>query len=455
MARKSGKWILVGSLVSILMMGGLGLPMEKKAAKSEEPTLQEGVQTEAAAEVKESPAIVKGKKSQPAAEAKGESVKLEESKIVELKLIMEYKFDEPTIDVIFGKSEVTVKEARALGMKELERKRAEEKVKVLYPKVMDTKNVIKFLDKEGKVIKEIRKGREDSIDTYLPEQREEIKRWLAMKEFEETARTYDYTISPKGDIILETQEIYYATKNWGMSRFWNDMTKIYNIDGNYLGEIERERWPLFISPNEKYIVALNHTGGEVFTGEVYFYDINGNLLKEHNFKSEEAYGVDFSEDGNYAGILFGPSYIYRLFNIQGYLLWEYDFEGKTPYFISIHNSARYITWYTSDKLFSLIDKKGNLIWSLPNIEGDLVKCNLNKNILILFDVERTRERRVKGLDFAIVGYIINLQTGEIIDYIKNLPEGIEMWSIEEDEFIIKSRENHYYLYKITGKGVGK
>ncbi|MEW5768671.1 MAG: HEAT repeat domain-containing protein [bacterium] len=60
MMMKSGRWIMVGSLVSILMMGGLGLAMGKKPAKSEEPAEVERLQ----ADVQTNTEVVEGKVEQ-------------------------------------------------------------------------------------------------------------------------------------------------------------------------------------------------------------------------------------------------------------------------------------------------------------------------------------------------------------------------------------------------------
>ncbi|MBU2462251.1 hypothetical protein KKH65_05200, partial [bacterium] len=68
---------------------------------------------------------------------------------IEPKLIMEYKFDEPVVDVIFDEATMTVKEARALGMKGLEKRKATEKVKVQYPKVVVVGKRVKYIKSEG------------------------------------------------------------------------------------------------------------------------------------------------------------------------------------------------------------------------------------------------------------------------------------------------------------------
>ncbi|MEW6619520.1 MAG: hypothetical protein AB1422_09365 [bacterium] len=82
---------------------------------------------------------------------------------IEPALVLEYKSDEPIADVIFGETEMTVEEARALGMKGLEKKKVTETVKVQYPKVIfvEDENAqgraksIKFLDEKGRLKKEI------------------------------------------------------------------------------------------------------------------------------------------------------------------------------------------------------------------------------------------------------------------------------------------------------------
>lgn len=82
------------------------------------------------------------------------------------KLVLEYKSDEPIVDVIFDEATMTVKEARALGIKGLEKRKATEIVKVRYPKVVAPKDavhprqriikgVVTFLNEKGSITNQI------------------------------------------------------------------------------------------------------------------------------------------------------------------------------------------------------------------------------------------------------------------------------------------------------------
>jgi hypothetical protein len=88
-------------------------------------------------EVKSQKSKVKSQKVKAKSE-KAEVKKLvpKEIKGVELEVVWEKEFEEPVVDVIFGETEMTVKEAEALGMKNLAPQRINEKVKVMYPKAV-------------------------------------------------------------------------------------------------------------------------------------------------------------------------------------------------------------------------------------------------------------------------------------------------------------------------------
>ncbi|MFH1612303.1 MAG: hypothetical protein ABIB46_01005 [bacterium] len=120
-------------------------------------------------------------------ESMGEFAQGTETQTIELKPVMEYKCDEPIVDVIFGEAEMTVKEAMALGMKGLEQKKETEKVKVQYPKVVVTEKAIQTLDEKGTALDE--SGRVKFLDENGKVKREEV-------------------LAPYGDVILSKKGNY-------------------------------------------------------------------------------------------------------------------------------------------------------------------------------------------------------------------------------------------------------
>jgi len=207
----------------------------------------------------------------------------ETAKAIEPKLIIEYKFDEPVVDIIFDEATMTVKEARILGVKGLEKRKATEKVKVQYPKVIFTEHKaseewaksIKFLDKNQKLKKEIDLEKESSI--------------FSDKKF--TPSPYRIISKNKKYICVDGLEI----ERWGPGEYdWNwtgeSEAVIFDTEGNILRRIKHPYCDIFVSPNGRYIVGVGEEGvGWGLCNEK-------GIVKE--FQSHYVKG-DFSKDGNY------------------------------------------------------------------------------------------------------------------------------------------------------------
>jgi hypothetical protein len=234
-------------------------------------------------------------------EAKGEKgTETANAQAIEPKLIMEYKFDEPVVDVIFSEATMTVKEARALGMKGLEKKKATERVKVQYPKVIFANNTeyrkdiglmtsIKFLDKKGKIKKEI------TPLQYFPDKPE----WV-----------YPYG-KPKGLYFNLSKNRKYICinipspiKKEDWDKYGDDCYKfapegetiVLNTEGDILQRIKTSGDCDFVSPNGNYVIDTDVSGESA--GPLVIYDENG-TVKEIPVTHIGDGELDFSKDGTW------------------------------------------------------------------------------------------------------------------------------------------------------------
>jgi len=233
MIMKSTRWILVGSLVFLLMMGGLGLAMGKNSVVSE--------QSAVSSEQKEVEPVEVEK-------AQAEAQAVPETQAIEPKLVMEYKLSEgeEIVDVIFDEATMTVKEAMALGMKGLEQKKATETVKVQYPKVIFTKRNVKFLDAYGK------QKNSYSIEEEAPRVNHNQK-YIAIYGWVRKEKSADKTIHIFDNNGNKLWEKNYGYRGWSQIRhctlskegksaiFWGDVyssdADIYDAEGNLIGKI--------------------------------------------------------------------------------------------------------------------------------------------------------------------------------------------------------------------------
>jgi hypothetical protein len=290
---------------------------------------------------------------------------------IEPKLIMECKFDEPVVDVIFGEATMTVKEARALGMKGLEKKKAMEIVKVQYPKVVvannkDEKEVrdtglmtsIKFLDKYKKANKEF------VVSQHLTKK----PGWIhPMGEPDSVL----FNISKNRKYICVnipfpiTEEDYYGYgEDWYKFVLRESEAVILNTEGDIIRKIKAS-YDTLVSPNGKYVVDIDISGEGA--GPLVIYNENGIVKKIFLL---DCWGIDFSKDGNWFAVIGetgeGVDYLIIL-DKNGDEFWRKKITETDWYIeemnISDDDIITVTTWNvrTGQKLKYRFDKEGNLI----------------------------------------------------------------------------------------------
>ncbi|HAV42934.1 TPA: hypothetical protein DCX15_02830 [bacterium] len=311
--------------------------------------------------------------------------KKDQTQAIEPTLVMEYRFDEPITDIIFDEAEMTVKEAMALGMKGLEKRKETEKVEVLYPKVIFIPEKvysrekyikeIKFLDREGNVKKQVIldvKKRENVI--ISPNQK--------------------YILATKGYDYISEQEIEGGT--------------LYRDDGT---EIWTKEEGLFNSVSDAGFVAEGFIGWGGSKVPFIIYDHLGQKIEEVTLPQNvlEAAGR-FSEDGRYYVICYryseeGETTILIL-KLGDRIKFERQVSSEYiwPDMIILHDLGIVARAVFKDKCSVLLyDWSGTLKWEIPletwaHYIGRIPK-DLNRIIAV-----------------SIFGYVwcINIERGEVV-----------------------------------------
>jgi RNase H-fold protein (predicted Holliday junction resolvase) len=316
-----------------------------------------------------------------ATEQKGTETKAIGTQTIEPKLIMEYKFDEPVVDVIFGEETMTVKEAKALGMKGLEKRKATEKVKVQYPKVVILGKKVKYAeDYEALHPTSIKFFNEKEKKKEVPLQQTLLGRdYCGATVIISENRKYIAVTTP------EVSEEYKKKFDWEeFEEMFEEMcdydTVIMDTEGNELWSVVQDNSYVYISPNGKY--GINFVGGEGNIGGAVY--INKDGIKNLTPKHWDFQGVYFSNDGTWFAVTvegnetiltesgkYGGyiSHHYLIvFDERGNELWRKENIAEGDWnieevSISDDNIITVITgnYITSEKIRYYFDKKGNLI----------------------------------------------------------------------------------------------
>ncbi|MFH0774014.1 MAG: PQQ-binding-like beta-propeller repeat protein [bacterium] len=297
---------------------------------------------------------------------------------VEPTLIMEYKFDEPITDVIFDEATMTVKEARTLGMKGLEKRKATETVKVQYPKVLVTEKAVRFLDEKGRIEREVALKKENYEELMVSlatgkiivkgvkgegENRYRYLRWIDEKErtvkIEEGGEVFSVLISENGKYVVSGGEDLSAVEG-------SPICTLYDINGN-------ELWRRKTEGDSSEVKILYD--GKVLILEFFIMDktritlinINGTKLWEKNLPATPDYNVLFTNDDKIIVYAFEIGKLYA-FDKKGNLLWQ-PFNNSLHY-LSISKNANYLAGLTSwDHLWAMDINTGKFIWKYP-LEGN-------------------------------------------------------------------------------------
>ncbi|MEW6606904.1 MAG: hypothetical protein AB1414_05550 [bacterium] len=268
------------------------------------------------------------------------------------KLVLEYKSDEPIVDVIFDEATMTVKEARALGIKGLEKRKATEIVKVRYPKVVAPKDavhpeqriikgVVTFLNEKGSITNQIFL-RENVIFMEDAKERRWINDQCYISSNGEYAGIVTSVFRKKGEYDVTTEETRFSLvdKNGNIilgkkplepnisecyieCRISDDGKRIliiykaverlpsviylYNEKGEQIWkqQYEGDIFDMLMSKNGKYIAGEisiyvgQHKGRALFENWLIFYDIDNEKSWKYKLESKDVrHWVILSENGD-------------------------------------------------------------------------------------------------------------------------------------------------------------
>ena len=284
-------------------------------------------------------------------------------------MIWEKELDGVAIaNVIYDIAETTVKEAREIGIKNLEGKKDTDVIKVKYPKVV-------FI-KDGKIT-----SYDEIISIRFLDIRGNIKKELIKIPYKLGFRNINIDKTKKY-ICLTT---YTGDEN-GLPVH---VSSIFDADGNLLRTIKHHYPYVYVSPNGKYVVGSDV---EYFDEPIGIYNEEG-LIKEIE-KTSSTWNVDFSEDGSWFGVVVEA--------IDHELLRK----ATTP---EERDRA-----YTAHLI--VFDEKGNELWRKENIaQGSATNCLikiLDNDIVIMM----TGLYDHKIYTFDKMGNLIKIEQGNLEQY---------------------------------------
>lgn len=285
------------------------------------------------------------------------------TKTIEPTLVFEYKFDGLIREVIFDTATMTVKEARALGMKGLEQRKATEKIKVQYPKVVAAHKG--WDDPEGEVI-------------WL-DKNYHVKRKIQLGGGTYSTFSQNYVGIDK---ILSRGEKGVVTS----SQFC-----LYDSEGERILEKKFDEYRLFIIANNGNFTS--YQGDEGWGSYLFFYDSKGNLLKKvMPFENEKEYfspmGV-YSKSGKYIVMSFHFPGAIILFDYKGNEIWRKRLtSGSDTDQLVFSPDEKYI--YTSGSFYSKNEDKEIEYAHLFDIKGNELPKDLKERLLF----EEDQKKRV-------------------------------------------------------------
>ncbi|MDI6703290.1 MAG: PQQ-binding-like beta-propeller repeat protein [bacterium] len=387
----------IKGLICFLAIGvfaSTGWAMGKKPAMNKEQAVVDQPQ----ADVKENPEVAEVESQAEAKVTEQKGTQTPETQAVELKPIMEYKLPEgeEIVDIIFGEAEMTVEEARALGMKGLEQKKATETVKVQYPKVLVTKNAVKFLDERGRMEREVllkeenyekpmvslltnrivvkgKKGEGENCNVYA--------KWTDEKG--KLIKIEEHILGEFGGVLMSENGKYIAI-GLGVKVTEPEVgeCKLYDINGNKLWTYDIE-YPYhggmdIFNDGSVVIVRSVEEGEGIKKGKIVLIDVNGEKLWENEivdgthkiFSTAEGKIIVYTREYHFAGTPFEKfTYILYGFNKNGNLLWkpkEYKGFNNSFHKLSVSKNANYLTGLTLwDHLWVMDINTGEFIWKYP------------------------------------------------------------------------------------------
>jgi hypothetical protein len=259
-----------------------------------------------------------------------------ENKITE-KEIFERQYDKPLENAIIDEDEMTIKDAQDMGFKKV-RGNLQDKVRLKYPKVIITKNIIRFYNK-CKTTKEVAVNSNNTYSAFSIGMRKIGIYKLNMKQ--------------------EQHDKYSESKSVSVA--------IYDTDGNITQKKELVGGGGIVVSNDGAFVHFNIISSEGYGTKIYFYDKNGKLLKDvAPFQEKgyyDSYKASYSNSGKYIAISFD-----RFGEVGGYLI-LFDSDGNELW-------RKKISDWDNGASQVIISPKDNYVYT----SGTILKGNTTNNM---------------------------------------------------------------------------
>ncbi|MCK4421997.1 hypothetical protein KAW18_18145 [candidate division WOR-3 bacterium] len=206
---------------------------------------------------------------------------------VKLESIFEKAATDTIVEEIVNETEMSVSEARVLGVEGLEGRESSEKVIVKYPKVImvSSKEIIerygesliksiKFFNEKGNLKKDI------DVQGYIPEKKGPAR--VGVSQNGKYLRINAPVEVIPGKEVLKSRIV------------------VFNTEGDSLWGFKHKLQNIYLSPNGEYMVGVPDL--EWGDAPVFMYDKDGNILKKIE-KEDQSCDISFSNDGSYFAVL--------------------------------------------------------------------------------------------------------------------------------------------------------
>jgi hypothetical protein len=383
---------------------GLGRSPENQEPLQVEKSQAE-TEVEAEVAVNEDPEVAELEEIQIVTEAEETETAADSIEVIEPVLIWQKEFDEEIVGVIFGEAEMTVEEARAIGFKGWEQRRATDIVKVQYPKSVVTKKATKFLDEQGNVIKE------------GPLWEEGFAPWNKREKIEGTD---DYKISSRSICRSKNRDYIGVLDVIAKEGKYNahDISSQFNYYTSDKKKLCTIKLPDGLRPQ----CSISDDGSHIFFRiqmemewifALYVYSKEGKLL----FSKNKVELLKFSSNGRYA-IVSLAKYFPRVRYLQcidvdeGRILSEIDFGPADRVDVKgVSDNGSFIVRYRERCEVKSYNKEGKLVWSYNNNDYSQASPGFSKNAKYAYvnagrwNIDKSRSTKV---------ILFNNTTGRII-----------------------------------------
>ena len=268
-----------------------------------------------------------------------------------------------------------------------------------------------FLDEKGakKAEKQKEKSKIVGRMVFTTEEKDNLKQHKGV-----IKPTVDYKVLGNGAFLLETHRETSFNSEGDVSRAKDVERMLYDSAGKKILDLPLSLNQVIVAPDSKHF--LGYYVGEVGARNIYFYDANGALLKNHELKNE-TYGGGPKYSPNGQVVLFFNNDDNRtvdVFNSQGDILWSYKAEAESfckSGYGCVSNSGELVACLS--KGFSII-KKSKMVSNknLPIVGHDCEFTDDEQTLMVY--VGKKGKRAIKLMSFN-GGELDSMELGNVVE----------------------------------------